>query len=127
MSSNNVLVQPGQETEDDGRMSTLEVMKYLDDRQRERYSAFQETFESAGWPLVQEWAQVKQVEAEKRMARAQTSDEWRTLQGVLKAWQDVEDLANMFMSEFEAAAEQNKIDAEISSEDDDFGIEGPTE
>lgn len=107
-------------SEDESRaaMSSLDVMKYLDEVQRDRYAAFQETFESAGWPLVIEWAQLKALEAEKMGMAANSPDEWRVQQGVRSTWEQVAALATMFMNEFENVAMQNQVDMELESEDD---------
>ena len=93
-------------------LTPMEVMQNLDDKQRARYVAFQEVFDTDGWKQIEEWAELKALEAEKAGMNADFEPEWRRAQGARIAWNEVSRLAEMFLNQFENVALQNKIDAE---------------
>ncbi len=110
---NEALMRPGEEA-----LSTLDVMTNLDDRQRARYVAFQETFESSGWPLVIEWAQVKTLEAMQEASVAPTWEQTLIARGRRQVWEEIQNLATMFMNEFALVAQQNAEAQEVDEEVD---------
>lgn len=96
-------------------MPTHELMSWLDDAERDRFVKFQETFETAGWRLITEYANAKIVQHGVDGANASTWEQVLENRGSRKAWEQVAKLADEFMTAFENMAEANKSEASAES------------
>lgn len=92
-------------------MSTAELMSYLSDAERDRFVKFQETFESAGWPLVVQIAQAKVTYYVVAASNAKTWEEVNEARGARKAWEEVAAFADECMNSFANSAQLAKEDA----------------
>ena len=92
-------------------MPTHELMSWLDERERDRFVKFQETFETAGWRLVTEFASAKIVQHGVDGANASSWEKVLENRGARMAWEQVSKLAEEFMSAFEHMAEANRSEA----------------
>jgi hypothetical protein len=92
-------------------MSTAELMSYLNDVERDRFVKFQETFETAGWPLVVQIAQAKVVQHTFECANAKSWEEVCEARGARRAWEQVAAFADECMNSFANSAQLAKEDA----------------
>jgi hypothetical protein len=92
-------------------MSTAELMSWLNDAERDRFVKFQETFESAGWPLVVQIAQAKVVQHTLEAANATTWEAVCEARGARRAWEQVAAFADECMNSFANSAQLAKEDA----------------
>lgn len=111
--TNEVLV--GLDTDAPAVMPTHEIMGWLDDKERDRFVKFQETFETAGWRLITEFANAKIVQHGVDGANAATWEKVLENRGARQAWEQVSKLADEFMQAFENMAEANKSEAAAES------------
>lgn len=108
--SNEALV--GLNTDAPAAMPTHELMSWLDDKERDRFVKFQETFETAGWRLIVEFANAKVVQHGVDGANAPSWEKVLENRGSRQAWEQVAKLADEFMMAFEQMAESNKLDSQ---------------
>ena len=102
-------------------LNSHEVMKWLTDKQRDRFVKFQALFESDGWPMVVEMAQAYATAYLLQQGTAKTWDEVLQARGANRVWTAVANMADEVMNEFQVAAEQAQDDANASSpEADEF-------
>ncbi|OGT57400.1 MAG: hypothetical protein A3E01_07165 [Gammaproteobacteria bacterium RIFCSPHIGHO2_12_FULL_63_22] len=107
--TNEVLVGVG--PDESAAMPTHELMSWLDERERDRFVKFQETFESAGWRLVTEFASAKIVQHGVDGANASSWEKVLENRGSRLAWEQVSKLAEEFMTAFEQMAETSRAEA----------------
>lgn len=93
----------------DTAMPTHELMSWLGDAERDRFVKLQETFESAGWKLIVEYANAKTLQHGVDGANAQTWDKCVENRGARYAWQQVMQLHDEFMNAFENAAREAQM------------------
>jgi ethanolamine ammonia-lyase small subunit len=99
-------------------MSTHEIMKWLNDAERDRFVKLQETFESDGWKILREYAQAQVAMNGIAGANAKTWEENRVAYGTRSAWDSVSRLEDEFMNAFELSArEAQQSQAESIQED----------
>ena len=92
--------------EENGHLDSMEVLKWLNDEERERFLKFEEVFGTAGWKLLSEWAGLKALEQMQNAANSTTWDRTCRAQGARIAYQEVADWATSFMAEFSALASE---------------------
>lgn len=99
------------------RMPTHEIMAWLPDQERDRFVKLQETFETAGWKLIEEYALAKVSHHGVAGANASTWEESRKNLGARLAWDEVTRMADEFMTAFENAAQAARESSEEAVED----------
>lgn len=99
-------------------MSSHEIMKWLNDVERDRFVKLQETFESSGWRLLREYAHAQVAMNGIAGANAKTWEENRVAFGTRQAWDAVARLEDEFMNAFELSASEAKASATESTLED---------
>lgn len=112
-------VAPEQEPE----LSSQEIMANLNDEERSRYVALQETFETDGWKILAQYATAKAFEAGVRGANAATWEACKEAYGERMAWQEVESLDTSMLKAFENLALANIAETEQPDDLDDLTAE----
>lgn len=101
-------------------VNSHEIMKWLNDMQRDRFVKFQALFESDGWPLIVEMAQAYSAAHAAQQTVAKTWEEVLVARGSQRVWAAVANWADTVMTEFEVVAEQAKeADAGVATELED--------
>jgi len=82
------------------QMTSHEIMKWLDDAALDRFVKFQELFETAGWRLMEEYANAQSNAAILAGANCLTWDENRLHKGARVVWDEIANAHATFMREF---------------------------
>lgn len=105
------------ETEEVASMPTHELMAWLSEGERDRFVKFQETFESPGWKLVEEYAQGLITYHIMQGANAKTWEKVNQHRGARQALELVANMREAFMASFEQQARANQISASEEAAD----------
>ena len=99
-------------------MDAMELLKWMPDDSKDRFLAYEDVFGSAGWKQIVEWAA---FQGEQAMIRAATAGKWeenRVAYGQGLVYNEIMNMADRVLNEYENIAETAKTDSEVEAEMD---------
>lgn len=105
-------------------MDEMEVLKWLNDDQKNNKQLFEKLFESEGWKLLHQFLTHNVEQALLRKLNAQNWDTNRVAHGEHLAYSELANIQNALEAQFRTIAENARDAARLESEGaDDFGLE----
>lgn len=89
-------------------MLDTETLQYLTDDMKSRLVKFEQTFSSAGWPLIMEWAKASAEEQRDRMLFCSNWEQYVNLQAQWTMFTEFANLEESTYAEFERLASELK-------------------